>query len=173
MTDSAAAGTSGKTTLHLLDSATGRSVHSWTFDDVPVIRIGRSGENQVVVADPSVSRFHAELRYDGTRWEVVNLGRNGVFVAGRNVPQAGIDGQGTFRLGSAGPRFRFETLLAEFESMNTMMGTAPRSGPAIAIDEAQKDQQVQEIAESEYFQHLQRVSRDLRRQAGGRVEPEG
>ena len=73
MTDSAAAGTSGKTTLHLLDSATGRSVHSWTFDDVPVIRMGRSGENQVVVADPSVSRFHAELRYDGTRWEVVSV----------------------------------------------------------------------------------------------------
>ena len=164
MTDSVQNASPGKTTLHLLDSATGRPVHSWRFDGLTLIRIGRSDENHIVVTDPSVSRHHAELRYEGTRWELVNLGRNGVFVGGRNAPQTTIDGQATFRLGAAGPRLRFDSFDAEFEGLNTLMGAAPFAAPSIRIDEAQKDQQVQEITESEYFQKLQRVSRSLRRQ---------
>jgi ABC transport system ATP-binding/permease protein len=48
-------------------------------------RIGRDLQNDIVVDDPLVSRFHAELRArsDGRR-ELVDLGsRNGTFVNGR------------------------------------------------------------------------------------------
>jgi ABC transport system ATP-binding/permease protein len=53
-------------------------------------RIGRDLGNEIVVDDPLVSRFHAELRArsDG-RHELVDLGsRNGTFVNGRAVDRA-------------------------------------------------------------------------------------
>ncbi len=53
-------------------------------------RIGRGIENDIVIDDPLVSRFHAELRArsDG-RHELVDLGsRNGTFVNGRVVDRA-------------------------------------------------------------------------------------
>lgn len=160
------------TTLHLLDSATGRPSHSWKFDNRPLIRIGRSEGNDIIVPDIAVSRFHVELHYRGTHWEVVNLGRNGLFIGGRSVSETAIEDQTSFRLGPAGPRFRLDTAEAEFDGMNTLMGSAPLRGPVtIAIDEAQKNQQVKEIAESEYFQQLKLASSSLRRRPTGTGEP--
>ena len=74
-------------------------------------RIGRDPQNDIVVDDPLVSRFHAELRVrpDG-RHELVDLrSRNGTFVNGRAVDRAILEeldlvstGHHTFRLVGAG-----------------------------------------------------------------------
>jgi pSer/pThr/pTyr-binding forkhead associated (FHA) protein len=48
--------------------------------------IGRSRDCDVVIADPNVSRRHAELRRGEHGWSVVDLGStNGVKVNGRRV----------------------------------------------------------------------------------------
>ena len=48
------------------------------------ITIGRGSTNDVVLADSNVSRRHAELRRDGSRWTVVDLGStNGTMVNGK------------------------------------------------------------------------------------------
>jgi pSer/pThr/pTyr-binding forkhead associated (FHA) protein/DNA-binding CsgD family transcriptional regulator len=62
-------------------------------DDVELIRIGRAGDNDVVLDDTLVSRYHAELRRDsGGRWELRDAGSaNGVFVGGQRVERIGID----------------------------------------------------------------------------------
>ncbi len=70
-------------------------------------RIGRDSENEIVVDDLLVSRFHAELRArsDGLH-ELVDLNsRNGTFVNGRAVDRAIVEeldivsvGHPTFRL---------------------------------------------------------------------------
>ena len=76
-------------------------------------RIGRDPYNDIVIDDPLVSRFHAELRArpDG-RHELVDLGsRNGTFVNGRAVDHSILEeldlvsaGHHTFRLvGSGSP----------------------------------------------------------------------
>ena len=53
--------------------------------------MGRSRECDIVVADPNVSRRHAELRREGDRWSVVDLGStNGIKVNGRRVDQAAL-----------------------------------------------------------------------------------
>jgi hypothetical protein len=50
--------------------------------------IGRSREADIVVADPNVSRRHAEMRRDDEGWRVVDLGStNGIKVNGRRVDQ--------------------------------------------------------------------------------------
>src|SRR5690348_15736906 len=50
------------------------------------VRIGRAMDNDVVVMNSSVSRHHAELRHDGSGWELVDLqSRQGTFVEGTRV----------------------------------------------------------------------------------------
>jgi ABC-type multidrug transport system ATPase subunit len=74
---------------------------------VRVLRIGRAADNELVVQDLSVSRYHAELRNSGGgRYEIVDLGsHNGTFVNGEQVSTATITdrdivsiGRATFRL---------------------------------------------------------------------------
>jgi len=53
------------------------------------IRIGRGSQNDIVLEDPGkgVSRNHAEIRFDGGRYTLVDLGsQNGIWVAGTRVP---------------------------------------------------------------------------------------
>jgi hypothetical protein len=50
------------------------------------VTLGRSRECDCVLADPSVSRRHAELRREGTRWVLRDLGsRNGTRVNGARL----------------------------------------------------------------------------------------
>jgi hypothetical protein len=52
------------------------------------VLMGRSRECDIMVNDPNVSRRHAELRSDGGRWSVVDLGStNGIKVNGRRTEQ--------------------------------------------------------------------------------------
>ena len=70
------------------------------------LRIGRNSDNDVVVADLSVSRYHAELRKTGRGYEIVDLAsHNGTFVNGQWVTAAPVTerdiisiGPATFRL---------------------------------------------------------------------------
>jgi pSer/pThr/pTyr-binding forkhead associated (FHA) protein len=51
------------------------------FDDFPIVSIGRSPENVVVIPDQEVSRKHAELSMDGARLMLKDLNsKNGTFL---------------------------------------------------------------------------------------------
>ncbi len=72
-----------------------------------VLRIGRANDNEVVVSDLSVSRYHAELRRSSRGgYEIVDLtSHNGTFVNGQRVTSAPVTeadiigiGPATFRL---------------------------------------------------------------------------
>jgi cytochrome P450/NADPH-cytochrome P450 reductase len=70
------------------------------------LRIGRAEDNDIVVADPAVSRHHAELRNVGGQYHLVDLGsNNGTFVNGQRITTAPLTagdvvviGTSTFRL---------------------------------------------------------------------------
>jgi ABC-type multidrug transport system ATPase subunit/pSer/pThr/pTyr-binding forkhead associated (FHA) protein len=54
-----------------------------------VLRIGRAADNEVVVSDLSVSRYHAELRRSPRGYEIVDLNsHNGTYVNGQRVTAA-------------------------------------------------------------------------------------
>ena len=54
--------------------------------------LGRSRGCDVVLADPNISREHAEVRRDGSSWVVADLGStNGIKVNGRRVEQAALE----------------------------------------------------------------------------------
>jgi hypothetical protein len=65
------------------------------------IAIGRSGGNDLILSDPSVSRRHARIETadDGTIWLRDSGGRNGIRVHGESVPAARVDGRLRARLG--------------------------------------------------------------------------
>jgi pSer/pThr/pTyr-binding forkhead associated (FHA) protein len=51
-------------------------------------RIGRHSENDIVIEDPTVSRYHARLVKKGGNYYIENLeGRNGVYVNGLRISQ--------------------------------------------------------------------------------------
>ncbi len=57
-----------------------------------LLTIGRSRECEVMLADPNVSRKHAEVRREGGRWVVADLGStNGIKVNGRRVDRAQLE----------------------------------------------------------------------------------
>ena len=71
-----------------------------------MLRIGRAADNDVVVSDLSVSRYHAQLRRTGRGYEVVDLeSHNGTFLNGQRISAAPVTeddligvGPATFRL---------------------------------------------------------------------------
>ncbi|MCC6743016.1 MAG: MFS transporter [Acidobacteria bacterium] len=55
------------------------------------IGIGRADDNEIVLDDPTVSRKHAVLRRSDDVWRIFNIGRNAIFVNGRQVGEQGAD----------------------------------------------------------------------------------
>jgi ABC-type multidrug transport system ATPase subunit/pSer/pThr/pTyr-binding forkhead associated (FHA) protein len=62
---------------------------SATYRAADRTRIGRAPDNDIVLDDLLVSRYHADLIRDGAGFRVIDLGtRNGTYVNGRQVEQA-------------------------------------------------------------------------------------
>jgi serine/threonine protein kinase, bacterial len=93
--------------LTLFDSSGQELLKQWQFDQSRQIRIGRDPENQVVINDPLVSRFHADLVVGG-QWQLTSHGTNGTFINGAKVDQAILVNGSTMQLGVGGPVLRFE-----------------------------------------------------------------
>ena len=90
------------TLLHPLQSV---AVQSWTFNDEPSIKIGRSTNNEVILYSAVVSRQHVEIRKLGQEeWEVVNLGSNGTYVDGKCIDKTKVVDGMIVRLASSGPK---------------------------------------------------------------------
>ena len=57
--------------------------------DSPETSIGRSGENNVLLDDVTVSRKHANIRRTGERFELIDLGSlNGTYVNNNSIARA-------------------------------------------------------------------------------------
>jgi transcriptional regulator with GAF, ATPase, and Fis domain len=66
----------------------------------PVCCLGTHSSNDVVLSDPSVSRFHCKLSCEGGHWRVLDNGSlNGTELNGVRVRDADFKGEGTLALG--------------------------------------------------------------------------
>lgn len=97
--------------LAFLDSPSPEPLKWWDFPRQHRIRIGRAVDNDVVIQDPLVSRYHAELcriNPGGAedRWQVQNLGKNGTFVNLSRTEMAGLCDRDVIQLASKGPQLR-------------------------------------------------------------------
>lgn len=148
--------------IALLDPATGHVVQVWYVASQTVIRIGRESDQDIVIADPYVSRQHAELRNSDGQWRLVALGRHGVIVNGERINETSAVNGLRFRLGTEGPTLRFSDRSPAVSNSATI--TADETVKiALQVNEARVAEEVNQIAHGDYFQQLQERARALRR----------
>ena len=93
-------------TLNLLHPIEATPIQTWKFESEPVIRIGRSGDNDVILYSSVVSRYHVELRRHPLHWEIVNIGANGVYVNDQQIDKERVHSGVTIRVAATGPRLQ-------------------------------------------------------------------
>lgn len=118
-------------TLSLLHPVKHTPVQVWSFPNEPIVRIGRSSDNQVVLYSAVVSRYHVELRQSGSTWEVVNSGTNGTYVDGKRVTKMAIADGAVIRLARSGPNIQINLGVAqsEFSLPTTVVPSKPSDEP--------------------------------------------
>lgn len=93
-------------TLSLLHPLHKTPVQSWSFDQEPVIRIGRATDSHVILYSAVVSRHHAELHRTRAGWVIKNLGTNGTYLNGRRIQDMAVDSGVVIRLARSGPNIQ-------------------------------------------------------------------
>jgi serine/threonine-protein kinase len=104
-------------TLILLNPLQSLPPQSWTFEDEPVVRIGRSTDNDVVLYSAVVSRRHVELRKITDGWEIVSLGANGTFLNGEPIEQTPVSDGIVLRLARSGPQIQIRLGILTLEEI--------------------------------------------------------
>jgi pSer/pThr/pTyr-binding forkhead associated (FHA) protein len=94
-----------------------------------VLRIGRASDNDLVLADSGISRYHAELRTPGDgRYEITDLrSHNGIFVNGERISSAVVTERDIIGIGRAAFRIVGDKLreLADGERISAAAVTGP------------------------------------------------
>ncbi|HEY9597486.1 MAG TPA: FHA domain-containing protein [Cyanophyceae cyanobacterium] len=78
----------------------------WTFENQPVIKIGRSSDNHVILHSSVVSRHHIELRHIATSWQLINYGTNSVYVDGKAITNVSVRDGMIIRIARSGPQLQ-------------------------------------------------------------------
>jgi eukaryotic-like serine/threonine-protein kinase len=112
-------------TLTLLHPVQATPVQSWTFEHVPVIRVGRATDNHVILYSAVVSRHHVELRHDSGNWELVNIGTNGTYLDGKQIAQLPIQDGTIVRLARSGPNLQINLGPVKSSSNGASADAAP------------------------------------------------
>lgn len=97
--------------LTLLHPQVSNPPPQWDFPNQSTIRIGRSPDNDVILDNPLVSRYHLELRAipsSSSSWQLVNQGTNGTFLNGVLTSQGTISSGALIRLAREGPVLKFQ-----------------------------------------------------------------
>jgi serine/threonine-protein kinase len=99
--------------LTLLEAQRKTLLKQWCFDDSTLIRIGRAVDNDVVLNDSLVSRYHLEIRKiigenKGDYWQVVSQGTNGTFLNGTLINKSQLPDNAILQLAQGGPLLKFQ-----------------------------------------------------------------
>ncbi|PZU94052.1 MAG: hypothetical protein DCE90_15595 [Pseudanabaena sp.] len=93
-------------TLNLLHPIEAKPIQTWKFDSEPVIRIGRSGDNDIILYSSVVSRYHVEIHRHSLNWEIVNIGANGTYIDEHQIDKEPLQNGMTIRLAATGPKIQ-------------------------------------------------------------------
>ena len=148
--------------------------HGYTLD-APVMTIGRKRDNTIVIKDRTVSRKHAEIRHKDDKFVIVDMGStSGVVVNGRTIVGEQVLHDGDRIAIGMNAAFLVRIAPPDSESAATTQPDAETGlftlpiRPAeladlrIQIDNQRREQQVDEIVGSEYFQKLRDNANRLR-----------
>ncbi len=124
-------------TLSLLHPIDKTPVQSWTFAEEPVVRIGRSVNNDVVLYSAVVSRHHVELRQTIDGWEIHNTGTNGTFLAGERIESQCVQDGLIIRLARSGPNIQINVVQRQgMSSIHALIAKQQARGRAVVKESA-------------------------------------
>ncbi len=149
--------------LELLDPTQNHALQTWEIAERSVIQIGRSADNDIVIASPVVSRIHAYIREVEGERELCVLSQNGVYVEGRRVESIILREGLVFRLAAKGPCLRVGASGSGDDESRATMALESVETPLLVLDAAERDRRVSEIVDSEYFHALKQTAGQLRR----------
>ncbi|WP_044200031.1 sigma-54-dependent Fis family transcriptional regulator, partial [Hyalangium minutum] len=97
----------------------------------PRVVLGRAEDSDIVIPDPHVSRQHAALRQDGSRWLLEDLSGQGIVVAGQRLQHGELLDGTSLQLGQWVAVFRERGSAGLVGPTRTQRGTElqPREGP--------------------------------------------
>ncbi|MDG2989726.1 FHA domain-containing serine/threonine-protein kinase [Candidatus Synechococcus calcipolaris G9] len=98
--------------LHLLDPWKRTPVKTWRFPLKTLIRIGRAADNDVILNDILIGRYHTELACyrdpeNLGRWYLKSCGTMGTFLDGKLVSEGTLSNGSLLQLGATGPIIQF------------------------------------------------------------------
>jgi pSer/pThr/pTyr-binding forkhead associated (FHA) protein len=109
--------------LALLHPRQAEPVHRWTFDQISLIRVGRSNNNDVVLYSAVISRHHLELHYQAGVWWAVNRGKNGTYLNNVAIKQSRLVDNMTLCLAKSGPRLQISIADRVISAPNSRLST--------------------------------------------------
>ncbi len=90
-------------TVSLRQSRQSPPLQMWTFENQPVIKIGRATENHVILHSSVVSRRHIEIRHLATHWKLLNYSNNGTYLDGKPITAIPVADGMMIKLAASGP----------------------------------------------------------------------
>lgn len=124
-------------TLSLLHPLHKTPVQHWTFEVEPVIRIGRSSDNDVILYSAVVSRHHVEIYRTQGGWEIKSLGTNGTYLEGKRITQAPVEDGIVIRLARSGPNIQIHTSPEQSSVLKALLNRprpqSSESGPDVHL----------------------------------------
>jgi serine/threonine-protein kinase len=111
-------------TLTLLHPDQLTPVQHWTFETEPILRIGRSTDNHVVLYSAVVSRYHVEVQQIDSVWQVMSLGANGTYLDGKRIVQVPVQDGMIIRLARSGPNIQIQ--------LDPSISTSVKPSPALS-----------------------------------------
>lgn len=157
--------------LELLDPTQSHALQTWEIADRTVIQIGRSADNDIVIASPVVSRVHAYVREIEGERELCVVSQNGVYVEGRRVESVLLREGLVFRLAAKGPSLRVGASGSGDDESRATIALESVETPLLVLDAAERDRRVSEIVDSDYFHTLKQTAGELRRRHKPTREP--
>ncbi len=155
--------------IQLLDSANGRPLQNWRIGTDKRTTIGRALENDIVVADPYVSRSHAYIDFDAARqqWLMVSVSQHQLVYDGKTLPELRLADGMVIRLGGQGCYLRFNQHQAvEQQDNRQTISFEMLMKPKLSLDKQQLAKEVDDIVSGDFFQNLkQAVQRQRNRQS--------
>ncbi|MBN8421168.1 MAG: FHA domain-containing protein [Verrucomicrobia bacterium] len=96
--------------------------------DAERMSVGRADDNQLIIADDSVSSHHGEFMFDGSSWTFTDLGStNGTKVGGSRVDNVNLASGAAFQLGNVNCVFLGDGEEESYSSQTSTVST-PSSG---------------------------------------------
>ncbi len=121
-------------TLSLLHPLHKTPVQSWNFEQVKIIRVGRSTDNDVVLYSAVVSRHHIELHRTDSGWVIKSIGTNGTYLDGHRIEESPVADGIVIRLARSGPNIQITTNDIKQDPLKDLLTSRRREAQAEHAD---------------------------------------